>query len=317
MRQLKIDASITDRESNAIRLYLKDIQRFPILNAEEETLLALRIQQGDQQAHDRLVQCNLRFVVSVAKKYHACNMELMDLISEGNIGLIHAAQKFDPTRGFRFITYAVCWIRQAIMMAICHDDRLVRLPRKLVECQHRINEFTARFLQQHERYPTPEEIADATSIDYEQVQLLCTMPAEHLSLSAPLTASTNAGSVLDIMGNCDAGNLLDQMGGTGSLLSQMGNCDAGSLLDQMASTDAGSPSDPHARTAFEHELSRALDTLPARERQIVVLTYGLEGHQPCSPGTISLQLGLSAQRIRMLRQVAISKLRRLPLLQVA
>lgn len=283
MRQLKIDASITDRESNAIRLYLKDIQRYPILSAEEETLLALRIQQGDHQAHDRLVQCNLRFVVSVAKKYHACNMELMDLISEGNIGLIHAAQKFDPTRGFRFITYAVCWIRQAIMMAICHDDRLVRLPRKLVECQHRINEFTARFLQQHERYPTPEEIADATSIDYEQVQLLCTMPAEHLSLSAPLTASTNAGSLLDFMGN----------------------------------TDACSPSDPHARTAFEHELSRALDTLPARERQIMVLTYGLEGHQPCSPGTISLLLGLTTQRIRMLRQVAISKLRRFPLLQVA
>jgi len=275
MRHLKFDPSVTRHETDAVALYMKDIRKYPLLTFEEEVALAQRIQSGDQQALNRLVQCNLRFVVSVAKKYQVKNMELLDIISEGNIGLIKAAERFDPSRGFRFTSYAVCWIQQSIMLAISRDSRLIRLPANKIEMQHAINEFSAQFVQKEQRYPTHEEIAEGTGVLLENVKLLFGTPDNHLSLFAPVKDGLEDGTLIDV------------------------------IRDE----EAIAPDESSERESISYEINSALDILDPRERKIIVLSFGLDGAPERSMDEIASTIGICKERIRQIKEVALIKLK--------
>ena len=273
MRQLKITKSITNRESASLDKYLQEIGKYDLISVEEEVELAQRIRKGDQEAIEKLTQANLRFVVSVAKQYQNQGLTLPDLINEGNLGLIKAAEKFDETRGFKFISYAVWWIRQSILQALAEQSRIVRLPLNQVGSLNKINKAFSRFEQEFERKPTPEELAEALELPREKVVDTLRVSGRHISVDAPFVDGED-NSLLDVLPNADS-PIADK-----SLLTE-------SLI---------------------REIDRALATLTEREREIIKCFFGI-GVQEMTLEEIGEKFGLTRERVRQIKEKAIRRLR--------
>lgn len=272
MRQLKITNSITSRESQSLDRYLQEISREPLLTVEEEVILAQRIHKEDRSALDRLVRSNLRFVVSVAKQYQNQGLTLPDLINEGNMGLIKAAEKFDETRGFKFISYAVWWIRQSILQALAEQSRIVRLPLNQVSAVSRITKAITRFEQQHERKPSAEELSEMVDEMPEKINDSMRASGRHVSVDAPF-AEDEGNTLLDIM-----------------------------------STDTPSTDRKMMDISLSTEIERVLDTLEKREKEIVKMSFGIN-HQEMTLEEISAKFGLTRERVRQIKEKALRKLR--------
>ncbi|MCL2561003.1 MAG: RNA polymerase sigma factor RpoD/SigA [Rikenellaceae bacterium] len=273
MRQLKITKSITNRESASLDKYLQEIGKEDLITVEEEVELAQRIKKGDQEALEKLTKANLRFVVSVAKQYQNQGLSLPDLINEGNLGLIKAAEKFDETRGFKFISYAVWWIRQSILQALAEQSRIVRLPLNQVGSLNKINKAFARFEQKHERVPSAEELARELDLPKEKVSDTLRVSGRHISVDAPF-ADGEDNSLLDVLVNSDSPN-----------------ADRG-LINESLST----------------EVDRALSTLTEREKDIVKYFFGI-GCQEMTLEEIGEKFGLTRERVRQIKEKAIRRLR--------
>ncbi|MBR5803917.1 MAG: sigma-70 family RNA polymerase sigma factor [Bacteroidaceae bacterium] len=273
MRQLKIFKSITNRESAALEKYLLEIGREEMITVEEEAELAQRIRKGDVQALERLTRANLRFVVSVAKQYQNQGMSLPDLINEGNIGLIKAAEKFDETRGFKFISYAVWWIRQSILQALAEQSRIVRLPLNQVGNLNRINRAFSKFEQMNERYPSMEELAESVGMEIERVEEIVKMSGRHTSLEAPFN---------------DEGE--------------------NSMLDVLTEDERKMDDDQLEMESLRTEVERTLLQLPDRERTILRMFYGI-GQSEKTLEEIGERLNLSRERVRQLKEKTLKKLR--------
>lgn len=276
MRQLKITTRITNRETQSLDKYLAEIAKISLITAEEEVNLARRIRQGDAVAHEKLVNANLRFVVSVAKQYHQVGMTLGDLINEGNLGLIKAASRFDETRGFKFISYAVWWIRQCILQALAEQSRIVRLPMNRIGSLNKINQSFSALEQKHQREPTNEELGELMEIT----------PA-------------------------NVGNILSHRGRNVSMDAPMGNDgEAGNLMDVMPDGDAVSPDANLMQDSLVDEIKLALSTLSERESLVLSMYYGLSGGHALSLHDISNQFDLTPERVRQIKEKATRKLRR-------
>jgi RNA polymerase primary sigma factor len=273
MRQLKITKSITNRESASLDKYLQEIGKEDLITVEEEVELAQRIRKGDQEALEKLTKANLRFVVSVAKQYQNQGLSLPDLINEGNLGLIKAAEKFDETRGFKFISYAVWWIRQSILQALAEQSRIVRLPLNQVGSLNKINKAFARFEQEHERTPSPEELATALDLPREKVTDTLRVSGRHVSVDAPF-ADGEDNSLLDVLVNTDSPN-----------------ADRG-LINESLGT----------------EVERALATLTDREKDIIKYFFG-NGCSEMTLEEIGEKFGLTRERVRQIKEKAIRRLR--------
>ena len=273
MRQLKITKPITNRESASLDKYLQEIGREELITVEEEVELAQRIKKGDQAALDKLTRANLRFVVSVAKQYQNQGISLPDLINEGNLGLIKAAEKFDETRGFKFISYAVWWIRQSILQALAEQSRIVRLPLNQVGSLNKINKALSQFEQQYERQPSPDELADMLEIPREKIADTLRVSGRHVSVDAPFVDGED-NSLLDVLPNNDSPN-----------------ADKG-LVNESLNT----------------EIERALSTLTERERDIVKYFFGI-GCQEMTLEEIGEKFGLTRERVRQIKEKAIRRLR--------
>lgn len=273
MRQLKITKSITNRESASLDKYLQEIGKEELITVEEEVELAQRIKKGDQEALEKLTKANLRFVVSVAKQYQNQGLSLPDLINEGNLGLIKAAEKFDETRGFKFISYAVWWIRQSILQALAEQSRIVRLPLNQVGSLNKINKAFARFEQEHERTPSPEELANVLELPKEKVTDTLRVAGRHVSVDAPF-ADGEDNSLLDVLVNPDSPN-----------------ADRG-LINESLST----------------EVDRALETLTERERDIIKYFFGI-GCSEMTLEEIGEKFDLTRERVRQIKEKAIRRLR--------
>jgi RNA polymerase primary sigma factor len=275
MRQLKISKSITNRESQSIERYLQEIGKVELLTAEQEVDLARRIKQGDGKALEKLVNANLRFVVSVAKQYQNRNLSLNDLINEGNLGLVKAAQRFDETKGFKFISYAVWWIRQSIIQALAEQSRLVRLPLNKIGSLTKIHKEFARLEQEYQREPTAEELAVALDLRVEDVKSTLSVGSKHTSLDAPFVEGESS-SLLDVLPNQKAGG-------------------ADRELDYSESLSI--------------ELQRALSTLTERQKGVIMLFYGIGVKHPMTLEDIGEHFGLTRERVRQIKDKAIHKLR--------
>ena len=273
MRQLKITKSITNRESASVEKYLQEISREALLTTEEEVELAQKIRKGDSQALDRLTRANLRFIVSVAKQYQNQGLSLPDLINEGNLGLIKAAQKFDETRGFKFISYAVWWIRQSILQALAEQARIVRLPLNQVGSLNRINKALSRFEQENERRPSAEELSKELDIPVEKISDTLKVSAHHVSVDAPFS-DDEEGSLLDVLPNNDAP-------------------EADSSLN---------------KESLIQEINRALSRLSDRECDVVKRFFGIDCNE-MSLDEISEALSLSRERVRQIKEKAIRQLK--------
>ena len=273
MRQLKITKSITNRESASLDKYLQEIGKEELITVEEEVELAQRIRKGDQEALEKLTKANLRFVVSVAKQYQNQGLSLPDLINEGNLGLIKAAEKFDETRGFKFISYAVWWIRQSILQALAEQSRIVRLPLNQVGSLNKINKAFGRFEQENERVPSPEELADMLDIPKEKVSDTLRVSGRHVSVDAPL-ADGEDNNLLDVLVNADSPN-----------------ADRGLINESLAT-----------------EVDRALDTLTDREKDIIKYFFGI-GCSEMTLEEIGEKFGLTRERVRQIKEKAIRRLR--------
>ena len=276
MRQLKITTRITNRETQSLDKYLSEIAKISLITAEEEVNLAQRIRQGDQIALEKLVNANLRFVVSVAKQYHQVGMTLSDLINEGNLGLIKAATRFDETRGFKFISYAVWWIRQCILQALAEQSRIVRLPMNRIGSLNKINKSFSELEQKHQREPTNEELGEVMDLTPENIGNILTHRGRNLSMDAP-------------MGN---------------------DGDAGNLMDVMPDGDSVSPDANLMQTSLVDEIKLALSTLSERESQVLSMYYGLSGGHALSLHDISTEFNLTPERVRQIKEKATRKLRR-------
>ncbi len=273
MRQLKITKSITNRESASLDKYLQEIGRYELISVEEEVELAQRIRKGDQDAIEKLTRANLRFVVSVAKQYQNQGLSLPDLINEGNLGLIKAAEKFDETRGFKFISYAVWWIRQSIMQAINEQSRIVRLPLNQVSSLSKYNKAVAEFEQKNQRRPSPEELAKILDLPKEKVMDTMRVSGRHVSVDAPFVTGED-NSLLDVLENGDS-PVADS-----------------SLINE----------------SLSKEIERAFSTLTERERTILKLSFGI-GIPEMSLEEIGEKFGLTRERVRQIREKAIRRLR--------
>ncbi len=274
MRQLKITKSITNRESQSLDKYLQEIGREDLITAEEEVELAQRIKKGDQAALEKLTRANLRFVVSVSKQYQNQGLSLPDLINEGNLGLIKAAQRFDETRGFKFISYAVWWIRQSILQALAEQSRIVRLPLNQVGSLNKINKMFAKLEQEYDRPPTIEEIANALDIPAEKVADSMKVSGRHVSMDAPFTEDDSS-SLLDVMVNDDSPN-------------------ADNLL---------------LNESLVQEIERSLSTLTEKEREVIRLFYGIGMKHGLTLEEIGDRFGLTRERVRQIKEKAIRRLR--------
>lgn len=273
MRQLKISVAITARGGEALERYLQEISREPMVTPDEEADLARQIHKGDAVALDRLVRANLRFVVSVAKQYQGQGMGLVDLINEGNVGLIKAAQMFDETRGFKFVSYAVWWIRQSILQALAENSRLVRLPLNQIGYVSKVNRFYNRFVQENERQPSTAEIAEALGMESEKVNAALLTSGRHVSMDAPLVEDEDS-------------------------------C----LLDLMTCRDADAADSTLVSDSLKEEVQRAINMLPEREAQVIKMYYGFN----CSEmglEEISERLNLSRERVRQIKEKALNILR--------
>ena len=273
MNQLKISQCVTAR-TMTVDNYLRDVNRLPMVSPEEEAELAGRIQEGDVEAYRRLVEANLKFVISVAKAYQGSGMDLCDLINEGNIGLMKAAEKFDPTRGFKFISYAVWWIRQQILSSISEHGRMVRLPLNQMGAISRINRARARFQQENEREPTDAELAEFLDLIPDKIAEALANSPHHVSFDLPFDDESD-------------GTLLDVVPDTGT-----------------EKTDAGLESE-----SLHDDLTAAMGVLNGREREIVTMAFGI-GCREMSLEEIAQQLDLTRERVRQLKEKAIRKLAR-------
>ncbi|MGE0020272.1 MAG: RNA polymerase sigma factor RpoD/SigA [Draconibacterium sp.] len=273
MRQLKITKSITNRESASLDKYLQEIGKEELITVEEEVELAQRIKKGDQAALEKLTRANLRFVVSVAKQYQNQGLSLPDLINEGNLGLIKAAEKFDETRGFKFISYAVWWIRQSILQALAEQSRIVRLPLNQVGSLNKINKAFSKFEQEHERKPSPEELAESLDLPADKVADTLRVSGRHVSVDAPFVDGED-NSLLDVLVNNDSPN-----------------ADRALIMESLAK-----------------EIHRALATLTERESDIIRLFFGI-GCQEMTLEEIGERFGLTRERVRQIKEKAIRRLR--------
>lgn len=274
MRQLKITKSITNRESASLDKYLQEIGREELVSPEEEVELAQRIRKGDQEALEKLTRANLRFVVSVAKQYQNQGLSLPDLINEGNLGLIKAAEKFDETRGFKFISYAVWWIRQSILQALAEQSRIVRLPLNQVGSLNKINKALGKFEQENERQPSTEELADMIDIPKDKIADTLRVSGRHVSVDAPFVEGED-NSLLDVLPN-----------------------------DGSPSADRGLTNE-----SLGTEIERALQILTVREREIIKSFFGI-GCQEMTLEEIGERLDLTRERVRQIKEKAIRKLKK-------
>lgn len=273
MRQLKITKSITNRESASLDKYLQEIGREELISVSEEVELARRIKKGDKAAFDKLTKANLRFVVSVAKQYQNQGLSLPDLINEGNLGLMRAAQKFDETRGFKFISYAVWWIRQSILQALAEQSRIVRLPLNQVGSLNKISKELQKFEQENERRPSPEELADRLDLPVEKVSDTLKVSGRHISVDAPFVDGED-NSLLDVLPNDDS---------------------------PMADASLNQES-------LSKEVDRALRQLYDREREILKMFFGI-GCQEMTLEEIALKFDLTRERVRQIKEKAIRRLK--------
>ena len=273
MRQLKITKSITNRESDSLDKYLQEIGHEELISVEEEVELAQRIKKGDRKALEKLTRANLRFVVSVAKQYQNQGLSLPDLINEGNVGLIKAAEKFDETRGFKFISYAVWWIRQSILQAIAEQSRIVRLPLNQVGSVNKINRVLNKFEQEHERRPSIDEIADNVDIPHDKIEEAMKVDSRHVSVDAPF-AEGEDNSLLDVLPNNDS-----------------------PMADRKLVLES-----------LREEINRALQTLNERERNIIEAFFGIN-QQEMTLEEIGDKYGLTRERVRQIKEKAIRRLR--------
>ena len=275
MRQLKITKSITNRESQSLEKYLQEIGKVDLLTPEEEVDLAKKIKEGDQDALERLTKANLRFVVSVAKQYQNQGLSLSDLINEGNLGLIKAAQRFDETRGFKFISYAVWWIRQSILQALAEQSRIVRLPLNKVGSLNKINRAFSELEQEYEREPSSDELAELLEISADEVETTLGVAARHVSMDAPFVDGED-NSLLDVLEN-------------------IGTPGTDSKLEYAES--------------LRREIERSLNTLTERQCDVIKLYFGIGIEHPMSLEDIGDRFGLTRERVRQIKDKAINKLR--------
>ncbi|MEM0992450.1 MAG: RNA polymerase sigma factor RpoD/SigA [Bacteroidota bacterium] len=275
MRQLKITKSITNRESQSLEKYLQEIGKVDLLTPEEEVDLAKRIKQGDQIALEKLTKANLRFVVSVAKQYQNQGLSLSDLINEGNLGLIKAAQRFDETRGFKFISYAVWWIRQSILQALAEQSRIVRLPLNKVGSLNKINKAFSELEQEYEREPSADELAEQLQIPTEEVETTLGVAARHVSMDAPFVEGED-NSLLDVLEN---------------------------------STTPKTDQQLEYNESLRREIERSLSTLTDRQCDVIKLYFGIGVEHPMSLEDIGDRFGLTRERVRQIKDKAINKLR--------
>ena len=273
MRQLKITKSITNRESESLEKYLQEIGKEDMISVEEEVELAQRIRKGDRKALERLTRANLRFVVSVAKQYQNQGLSLPDLINEGNLGLIKAAEKFDETRGFKFISYAVWWIRQSILQAIAEQSRIVRLPLNQVGSVNKINSMLSKFEQENERRPSIEEISQETNLPEEKVDEAMSANTRHVSVDAPFSEG-DEGSLLDVLIN-----------------------ESSPMADRQLVVES-----------LQAEIKQALRILNERERNVVEAFFGIDGPE-MTLEEIGEKYGLTRERVRQIKEKAIRRLR--------
>jgi RNA polymerase primary sigma factor len=273
MRQLKITKSITNRNSDSLEKYLHDIGKEELITPEEEVELAKRIKMGDQEALEKLTKANLRFVVSVAKQYQHQGLSLPDLINEGNLGLIKAAKKFDETKGFKFISYAVWWIRQCILQALAEQSRIVRLPLNKIGALNKINRAFSQLEQEHEREPSPEEVAAILELPEVKVAGTLELSGRHLSVDAPFQDG-----------------------------------EENSLLDVLPSHDTPSTDSKLIEESLAKEIERTLSTLPEKESSVIRAFYGI-GTKPMSLEEIGQTIGISRERTRQIKEKAIKHLR--------
>ncbi|MBK6543390.1 MAG: RNA polymerase sigma factor RpoD/SigA [Flavobacteriales bacterium] len=275
MRQLKISKQVTNRDTPSLDKYLTEIGKVKLITAQEEVELARRIKDGDNDALEALCKANLRFVVSVAKQYQGQGLSLPDLISEGNVGLIKAAGRFDETRGFKFISYAVWWIRQQILQSLAEQARIVRLPLNKIGSINKINKAFAKLEQEHERPPTAHELAELLEMTLEEVKTSLNNTGKHLSMDAPLREGEDSGTLMDLMKNHD-------------------------LPDPMEALMTDS---------LKLEIERSLDALSTREADVIRLYFGLKGNQPHTLEEIGQKFDLTRERVRQIKEKAIRRLK--------
>ena len=275
MRQLKITKQVTNRETASLDKYLQEIGRLELITAEEEVKLAQRIKKGDTLALERLTKANLRFVVSVAKQYQNQGLTLGDLINEGNLGLIKAAQRFDETRGFKFISYAVWWIRQSILQALAEQSRIVRLPLNKIGSINKINKTFSKLEQEYEREPSTEEIATAMEVSIDDIKDAMRTSGRHISMDAPLQQGEES-----------------------------------TLIDVLGDDDQPHPDATLITESLRREVERALSTLTTREADVISLYFGLAvGEQPMTLEEIGERFDLTRERVRQIKEKAIRRLK--------
>ena len=274
MRQLKISKQITNRESQSLDKYLQEIGKVDLLTADEEVVLAKRIREGDQLALEKLTKANLRFVVSVAKQYQNQGLSLGDLINEGNLGLIKAAQRFDETRGYKFISYAVWWIRQSILQALAEQSRIVRLPLNRVGSLNKISKTFSELEQKFEREPSPEELAEVLEVSASEVVDTMKISGRHVSMDAPFVQG-----------------------------------EENSLLDVLENDGDEKPDDGLMNDSLRKEVQRALSTLTSREADVITLYFGLNGEHAMTLEEIGEKFNLTRERVRQIKEKAIRRLR--------
>ncbi len=273
---MKITKQFTNRESQSLDRYLQEIGKVDLITSEEEIELALRIKKGDQAALDKLTKANLRFVVSVAKQYQNKGLSLNDLINEGNLGLIKAAKKFDETRGFKFISYAVWWIRQSIMQAIADQSRMVRLPLNRVGALTKIGKAASALEQELERKPTPEEIAQELDMSVDDVAYALKHAGRHVSMDAPISQGDDSKS---------------------------------SLLDLLSNNEQPQPDKTLLEDSLKRDIDSALSTLSEREAQVIKLYFGLDNEHAATLEEIGEMLNLTRERVRQIKEKALLRLR--------
>ncbi len=276
MRQLKIVKQVTNRETASLDKYLQEIGKVELISADEEVELAKRIKQGDKAALERLTKANLRFVVSVSKQYQNQGLSLPDLINEGNVGLIKAAERFDETRGFKFISYAVWWIRQSILQALAEQARIVRLPLNKIGSINKINRAYGELEQRYERPPSAEELAEYLEISIEDVRQSMANTGRHVSMDAPLMEGEESSS---------------------------------SMYDVLPNDDLPSPEAELVKESLRREIERSLSTLTGREGDVVRLYYGLNGKHPLTLEEIGDLFDLTRERVRQIKEKAIRRLK--------
>jgi len=275
MRQLKIAKQVTNRESKSLDKYLQDISKIDLITAEEEVELAQKIKRDNQRALEKLVNANLRFVVSVAKQYQNQGLTLPDLINEGNFGLVKAAQRFDETRGFKFISYAVWWIRQSILQALAEQSRVVRLPLNKIGSINKINKTFSYLEQAHERPPSAEEIAEELGLSVSEVKQSLKNAGKHISMDAPFAKGEDS-----------------------------------NLYDVISASETPMPDSELVKESIREEIGRVLETLSEREADVVKLYYGIGQSSTMTLDEIGNTFDLTRERVRQIREKAIRKLRK-------